>query len=45
MMKKIFDMKTTQMHENKKKSCFFAAFYRKNVINRPENATILTNYE
>ena len=44
-MKKNFDMKTTKMHENRKKSCLFAAFYRKNGVNRPENATILTNYE
>ena len=45
MMKKIFDMKTTKMHENREKSCIFTAFYRKNGVNRPENATILTNYE
>ena len=44
-MKKNFAMKTTQMHENRKKSCLFTVFYRKNGGNRPENATILTNDE
>ena len=44
MLKKLFDMKTTKMHENRKKSSLYNEFYRKNGGNRPEKATILTKH-